>query len=133
MQNDKIRTPIAYLSLPIRSCLNACILAELGCTSRLSERFYSERISSTLCKSLDSKHKRGIILRGSNYRPLTALVLLDRIAGSLVILAPVKLYLTCRNCRTSKLCNIRYISCSDYSYITAEWFLYLNSRRQVQS
>ena len=85
----KPEPPTAYLSLLIRSRLNACILTELGCTSRLSERFYSERISSTLCKSLDSKRKRGIVFRGSDCRPLTALALLYNIARSLVILAPV--------------------------------------------
>ncbi len=66
-------------SLLIRIRLYSRILTELGRTSRLSERFYSERISRTLCKSLDSKRKRGIVLCGIKYRPLSALVLLDMV------------------------------------------------------
>ena len=91
----KPELPTAYLSLLIRSRLNACILAELSRTSRLSERFYSERISSTLCKPLDSKRKRGVVLCGSNCSPLSTPVLLNNIARSLVILAPVEFYRTC--------------------------------------
>ena len=64
-------------SLLIRSRLYSRILTELSSTSRLSERFYSERISRTLCKPLDSKRKRGIILCGSKRRPLSAFILLD--------------------------------------------------------
>ena len=69
----------AYLSLLIRSRLYSRILTELGRTSRLSERFYSERISRTLCKPLDSKRKRGVVLCGSKHRPFSALVLLDMV------------------------------------------------------
>ncbi len=68
---------IDIYNLLSRINLNACILTELGRTSRLSERFYSERISRTLCKSLDSKRKRGIVLCGIKYRPLTAFILLN--------------------------------------------------------
>ena len=73
----KPEPPTAYLSLLSRSRLNACILTELGRTTRLSERLYSERISSTLCKPLHSKRKCSVVLGSRKYRPLTALVLLD--------------------------------------------------------
>ena len=76
---NPIAVGIDIYNLLSRSNLNACILTELGRTSRLSERFYSERISRTLCKSLDSKRKRGVVLCGSKRRPLSALLLLDMV------------------------------------------------------
>ena len=62
----------------------------------------------SLCKPLDSKRKRGIVLRGSKCRPLTGLILFENIACSLVILAPVVLHRRLRNRSALERCNIRY-------------------------
>ena len=94
------------------------------------KRFDAERICRPLCKPLN-RDFGNIIIHSLDFSPPSTLILLDNVARSLIILAPVELHSTCRNRRTCELCNIRYISYSDYSYITAEWFLYLNSRRQV--
>ena len=100
--------PVIYLRLFPCSRLKTRILAELGRASRLSERLYSERINSTLCKSLDCKGKRGVVLGSSKHRPLSTLVLLDNVACSLVILSPVEFYRTCRNSRTCECSYLRY-------------------------
>ena len=59
--------------------LSAYIITELNRTSDRSCRFDAERISRTLCKPLDSKRKRGIVLCGIKYRPLSAFILLDMV------------------------------------------------------
>ena len=76
---DPVAVGIDIYNLLSRFNLSAYIIAELSRTSDRSYGFDAERISRTLCKPLDSKRKRGIVLCGIKYRPLSAFILLDMV------------------------------------------------------